>query len=64
MPGFIKILVQGILGGFYLINQNSSFPICLMATGSLSGGNTDLRITHKELLSVDCSINQRKKIFK
>lgn len=35
-----------------------------MATGSLSGGNTDLRITHKELLSVDRSINQRKKIFK
>lgn len=35
-----------------------------MATGSLSGGNADLRIIHKELLGVDCSINQRKKIFK
>jgi len=49
---------------FNLISQNSFFSICLMANGYLSGGKAGLKIFHKELLTVRCSINQRKKIFK
>ena len=35
-----------------------------MANGSLSGGKAGLKIIHKELLTVRCSINQRKKKIK